>query len=51
MKSESGGKALDQDTDVTQRSNDRRTVSRLIEKKGERLRRRAASARSLGVPS
>jgi hypothetical protein len=33
------GQALDQGTSVTQRGNDRRTVERLIEKKGERLRR------------
>lgn len=33
------GKALNQGTGVTQRSNDRRAVERLIEKKGERLRR------------
>jgi hypothetical protein len=33
------GQALDQGTGVAQRCNDRRAVERLIEKKGERLRR------------
>ena len=33
------GKAFDQRAGLTQRRNDRRTVERLIEKKGERLRR------------
>jgi len=33
------GEALDQGAGVAQRRNDRRAVERLIEKKGERLRR------------